>query len=494
MNFYKTFFCRIIIAGFFFTNIKGLQAQTAITAVSTANNAAASSNNYTVGTNNYKWGNTGNNTEVLMNGFNAGGVPYTYASYITGAVKLRRVNNAGTTGNYTLIWAEGTLSGTDITLQPQYQDDMETFFSNRIYNKGTDNLFDNVASNSNNIERLDWIVPSGFNSGTDASKMGFAIFERGNTAGHDAFVIAAITSLDASGNPNGYSNIVRVATTSYGDPGPNVTYRILKALQGNLLADATGGNQNRGGVVVSLQDLSIAANTTIYGYSLFSNDLPVSATPANLVDYNNTTYFPTNTGSSGGIDLIAITGVYIATGTLPVQFSQLAATEKNGSTQISWQVQQQQRASYYIVECNDGSGFVPVANVAASSSNAYMVTDTKTKPGTIRQYRVQLVDVDGKVTYSNTVVLNSKATPLKVRLLNNPVTTATALLQVSNNSNEAGIVRILDMYGRVLLTNKIQLVNGGQLIEAGTQNLTAGQYLLVLQAGSKQQVVTFFKQ
>ena len=50
--------------------------------------------------------------------------------------------------------------------------------------------------------------------------------------------------------------------------------------------------------MISFADLGISAGTTIYGYSLMAGDTaPVSA--ASLVNWNNATYYPTNTDPTG---------------------------------------------------------------------------------------------------------------------------------------------------------------------------------------------------
>jgi hypothetical protein len=74
---------------------------------------------------------------------------------------------------------------------------------------------------------------------------------------------------------------------------------------------STSGTQNIGGVFLSLDDLGIANTIKIYGYSIFAADLPANAKATDLVNYKNATFFPTNTnsGTQGGIDLIALTGV-----------------------------------------------------------------------------------------------------------------------------------------------------------------------------------------
>jgi Secretion system C-terminal sorting domain len=475
-----------------------LRAQTAITAVTTSNTVASSSQSYVVGTNTYNWGLAPNNNVVLVDGFIAGGVPYTYASFLTGTVKLRRVNNANISGNFTLIWAEATTSGNIFNMLPDYQTDMEPFFNNRVYNKGTDNFFDNTSGNSNNIERLDWIVSAGFNV-TAPAKLGFAVFERGAVGAHDPFCIAAITSLDGMGNPASYGPIVRVASASYGEPGPAVTYRILKAAQPGNLADAGTASQNRGGVIVSLQNLGIATGTTVYGYSLFANDLPGAATPADLVNVNNATFFPTNTGNPGGIDLIAVTGIYIETAFLPVRFTNLTAAERNGFIQINWVVEGEDlNTQHYIVERNNGGSFEAIAQIAAKPApggkNNYTLTDSSgTLSGSKLQYRIRQVDADGRYFFSPVVNVSRKKSLFDAQVYPNPVGN-TIHLQVAASTAERTQILITDMVGRIVYSNTVNVITGSQILPIDVTLLPVGRYNLVVQAGNLRKQISVTKQ
>jgi Secretion system C-terminal sorting domain len=475
-----------------------LQAQTAITAVTTSNSAATSSQSYVIGANTYNWGVSPDNNVILVDGFIAGGVPYTYASFLTGNVKLRRVNNANVSGNFTLIWAETVTSGTNFNMLPEYQADMEPFFNNRVYNKGTDNFFDNTSANSNNVERLDWIVSAGFST-ANPSKLGFAIFERGVAAAHDPFCIAAITSLDAFGNPATYGPIVRVATASYGDPGPAVSYRIVKAAQPGNLVDAGANSQTRGGVIVSLQNLGIAAGSTIYGYSLFANDLPGTATPADLVNVNNATFFPTNTGNPGGIDLIAVTGLYIETSLLPVRFTAFAAAEKNGLVQLNWEVEGEDiNTRHYILERSNGNGFVPFAQIPAkpapNGKNKYTITDsTVLLPGSKVLYRIRQVDADGRYSFSPVVSVSTKKAAFSAAVYPNPAGN-TIYLQLSAVNAAKAQLQLTDMLGRIVVSRVVTISTGSQVLSIEAAHLPAGRYHLRVQAGENLQNITVNKQ
>jgi hypothetical protein len=454
-----------------------LTAQTAITAVSTANSTSTPSTAYANGGFNYNWAVSPNNTTTSVAGFTAGGLNFSYAAFLNGIVKLRRVNNAGISGNFTLIWAEAVTSGSNYNMFTPYQNDMETFFDNRIYNQGTDNMFDNTSGNSNNIERLDWILTSGFSTAAPAS-VGFAVFERGAAAAHDPFCIAAITSLDASGDPATYGNIVRVAAAQYGDPGPSVSYRILKAQNPSNLLDAGSNSQTRGGVIISLQNLGVAANTTVYGYSLFSSDLPGTATAANLVDVTNATYFPLNSGNAGGIDLIAVTGIYIENLLLPAQFINVSATENNQQVQLNWQCASDPAVTNYEVQrSTNGSSFTTVATALKNSMGFYSLTDDVSGvAGDVIYYRIKQNTVSGTITYSHIVTVKHNAAAVALSIYPNP---AAGMLHLSFSAavSEKGTLNIINAAGQTVLQKDIRLLEGQNTITlAETTALTPGVY------------------
>lgn len=311
-------------------------AQTPIVTVSIGNAAATTSVSYNAsgavnssfsGNNyNYTFGNAtqATNNQKKLNSLTIGQEIYSYVENANSFVKIRRVNNSVVSGNRSLLWVEKNNvtggSANKITVVPQYNDNMESVFNGNSLNQGTDNLFANQGDgngNNNNIERLDVIFAGGVIS-TYNNKVGFALFERGADNEHDPFVIAAVTSIDQNGNPTGYANPIRVNTGNWGNiPSSATDYYVVRrnpATESNLRM-STSGKQNIGGVFITFKDLGIATGVKIYGYSVIGYDLPARATAANLVDYTDNTYFPTNTSaatSQGGIDLIALTGVLSA--------------------------------------------------------------------------------------------------------------------------------------------------------------------------------------
>lgn len=492
----KTFFTLTLT----FLALGLVNAQAPITSIVKQTITAGSSFTYTDAGKTYNWGVSPNNTVDQVKTFSSGGLNYGYAQALNGVVKLRRVDNANITGNFTLVWAKTLNSGNVYNMFPEYQNEMETFFNNNIIHKGTDNLFQNAGgTNLNNIERLDWILSAGYAT-SQPGKIGYAVFERGLTGAHDAFCIAAITALDGSGNPSAYGPIVRVKAADYGDVTSNFDFNVLKAPYPSNLIFNTNITQLIGGCYISLSSLGIAANQTVYGYSLFADDLPLSATPANLVDYTNSTYFPTNTGNEGGIDLAAITGIFIESSILPVRFTEFIATENNGSVALKWSAENENLADRYLVErSTDGVHFSPLATVKAAKSvagsSSYNMSDNISGLGSNQFfYRIKQYDMDGSYHLSNTLLVRNHSKNSGMALYPNPVQDNLFLMINSGQSKEVKVI-ITNAYGQQVLTDVLRLSAGNNSVSIKTvDRLPAGTYQLsVMEKEGSKQVRQFIK-
>lgn len=225
------------------------------------------------------------------------------------------VRRNATNSDNSSVWYNGTAS---TATDGQYLTNMSSVLLNNNRFMGSDNTFDNgTANTTGNIERVDFVWNAGIKIG---STDGFSVFERGATGAHDAFRIAVITGWDSVNNkPTTYSAEISQAA-NWG--ATNVTtltnpYQIVRYGAGDNLTDDTAitagsGNQGLAGLMFKLSDFGLAANTTIYGYSVFSNDgTLVSTAGSTLADWSNVTYYPTN--SSPGLDLSGINGQMYST-------------------------------------------------------------------------------------------------------------------------------------------------------------------------------------
>ncbi|OQP63746.1 hypothetical protein A3860_22665 [Niastella vici] len=439
------------------------------------------------------------NNNVIIDSFTANSLVYHYepaSSY----VKFRRVNNATATGNRKSFRIEQTggavNAGGTASLLPDYDDSLERVYTQRLINVGIDNLFQNdVATNNNNIERMDVIFPNGIKA-TDNTKAGFGVFEWGTAGGHDPFVIAAIKTLDASQNPSSYYTADSVGPSYYGSGIiGNANYLIMRQNDGEtrmlLEGNNTGAAQNRDGVFLRFSDLSVPSNTMIYGYSIFAPD--TKRTPVtNLVDYTNGTNFPTTTNlSGGGLDPLAVTGLWVINSSFVVLaelIDGVQSTVVNDQVKLSWTLQNTSDLAEQVVEkSTDGINYTFMQQVAIQATAQQTAIDTRPANGK-NYYRLKLVLKNGPVLYSSISWATMKTTPeLVMDVYPNPVKNKLVNLDLGGLTNSNYTLLLLDMMGHPLLR---QSITGQQTLHTSVSlpgYLRSGTYLLQLtnQLGDK---------
>lgn len=235
---------------------------------------------------------------------------------VAGSAYVRRNTSVGNSNNSSVWYDQGATS-------TQFSGTHASTYSSLLLGnnllRGSDNTFANgTVGNQGNIERLDFLFSSsGFAATTSTS---FAVFDRGEIGVHDYVKIAVITGWNNTTNlPTSYGgNLVSIDSADYGTTNiaTSFTYSLFRYNNGDNLSTWTSnsetGTQGIGGTIISMADLGIAPGTIIYGYSLMAYDVTDSGNVSNLVNWNNTTYYPSNTTDvtgTGGIDLSAVNGV-----------------------------------------------------------------------------------------------------------------------------------------------------------------------------------------
>lgn len=256
--------------------------------------------------------NNGAGSNVRVTAYSIGGSNYT--NFLQPDTLIIKRTDGGSFLNvwYTLDQINLGTSPNTLVLEPDRANDLETLYQSGNINAGFDDLLintDDVDSYApSQVERVDVLWYSGLVTCAPANAV-FSIIERG---GDDDIRVAAITSLDANGDPNAYSSTVLIEANDW--PQTGVTFNNVLTLR----RTATGQDPlpliNRGtsasqsslviqGMAVSFQDLGISTGQVVYEYSIFAADTDENNVSIDLADI---TTFPTNTvASDSGLDLVA---------------------------------------------------------------------------------------------------------------------------------------------------------------------------------------------
>ncbi len=171
-------------------------------------------------------------------------------------------------------------------------------------------------------------------------------------------------------------------------------------------------------------------------------------------------------------------------GTLPVTWLGIQAQWKNNTqATINWQVANQVNVKDYTVQKSvDGNIFTNACTIAATAAESYSCTlDANSR--SINYYRVLQKDLDGKISYSQTIVVQASTHRL-LTVYPNPVADK---LYISSTEKITAIT-ITDLQGRLL---QQPLLGNNNYISVS--QLTKGIYFIRLSADDKIQTIKFIK-
>lgn len=182
---------------------------------------------------------------------------------------------------------------------------------------------------------------------------------------------------------------------------------------------------------------------------------------------------------------------------LPVELTHFSALAQQNSVRLNWTTAQEQNSMAFIVERSaDGHSYISIGRVAAagnaSSARSYFYADFLPLQGD-NYYRLQEVDLDGKVLYSSVQKVHMGEEAASFILLSNPVRYS---MQISIQLPAAEKLRlqVRDVQGKVLLSRTHTAAKGISLLSLPVDQLPAGTYFLQVNGSNLQSTKTFVKQ
>ncbi len=172
--------------------------------------------------------------------------------------------------------------------------------------------------------------------------------------------------------------------------------------------------------------------------------------------------------------------VLLVTNPLPLSLTSFTVATTGSNNVLKWNTANEvSTASFAVQSSKNGSIFSDIAAVSAkgTSLNTYSYTDKNAAYGAT-YYRLKMLDKTGKFTYSNVVEAGVKAAN-SFAIYPNPVHSALHL-QVSSTKAGAGIVQVIDVLGRVLVSQQVQLSIGTNNLTVPVLAIANGSYRVVL--------------
>jgi len=203
-----------------------------------------------------------------------------------------------------------------------------------------------------------------------------------------------------------------------------------------------------------------------------------------LVTNHNTAVVLSDQNPSNNNASIAYSILDKQAGPLPVTFLGLKLKNEDCGIKVSFTTANEINLKGYEIEASkDGSNFIRIAEIAANNSLNYNSTfqlndNIKTS---LLYVRIKSIDIDGKTQYSGTRTVKGTCNgKIGIKLYPNPVAKNSSELTLKAEDglfNGRISIALLDMTGRIILQNEMNLVDVNQL-KLRTGLLASGQYLL----------------
>jgi hypothetical protein len=286
---------------------------------------------------------------------------------------------------------------------------------------------------------------------------------------------------------------------------PNQNYTIAQPLYGAVMAlngsgtisspAALRGTDPEDGNLGSGNTFIISVGAAMNGNKLYYNGVEITSTttisnfnPALLTvkylggGYNNLSFTYQSMDAAGQTSSPATYSInWLAP--LPVRVFEATAVANGNNVLVSWKTENEINTSRFYAERSlDNKSFTTVATTAAAGNSAYsknynIQDDISTVNSTVVYYRIKLVDMDGKTSYSNTVVIKTAGVE-SVKVWPNPFVTAVNV-SLYSPVNGSVMMRLIDAGGKTAAQVTNNVVKGSnQLSLPNLQTVAPGMYIL----------------
>lgn len=194
-----------------------------------------------------------------------------------------------------------------------------------------------------------------------------------------------------------------------------------------------------------------------------------------------------STGITGGLrgDLAACA---TASGIVPVKFAGIGAAENNCMVNLYWNISSEENAARYDAEQLDNTGrFVSVMHLpAANDGLAHSYHTSLPVNSKTMIFRIRETDLDGSITYSDAVTVNTSCEKTKsIMVINNIAVDNTLQVRWNNiSTSENFTVDIYNSTGALVQRKAVQVTGISMLSDIDVSKLAPGIYRVSARSAS----------
>jgi endonuclease I len=170
--------------------------------------------------------------------------------------------------------------------------------------------------------------------------------------------------------------------------------------------------------------------------------------------------------------------VWQCTGLLPVTILDFTAQKNNESVLLKWYATQETNfRQYEIQRSTDGIVFSKIGELPGKNLANYSFTDYDLPLVNIVYYRLKMIDIDGKFSYSKTVPIRLNNNFSNAQVYPNP-TKGNLTLSLQHYLAENSKLIIVDLSGRILMQQ--QVAAGQNSVDLDVSKFPVGRYFIKL--------------
>jgi len=216
-------------------------------------------------------------------------------------------------------------------------------------------------------------------------------------------------------------------------------------------------------------------------------------------DDNNIIWNATASRWEVTFDITGFSGFFVSGSSiipLPLTLTEFSGKTIKAGNQLHWMTTMEENTAYFEIQRKgDDPVFADLAKVpAAGNSNQPLQYDyLDARAAGAYSYRLKMVDIDGKFTYSRIVALGSAADALTIRVLPNPAHQPLSLT-VGSPEVAGAVLTVTDMSGKKMLEKHVSLQKGNNSLDPGIlTTLPQGMYLIGVATDKQQQTIKFVR-
>ena len=168
--------------------------------------------------------------------------------------------------------------------------------------------------------------------------------------------------------------------------------------------------------------------------------------------------------------------VWQCTGLLPVTITDFTAQKNNESVLLKWYATYETNFKQYEIErSTDGIVFSKIGEVLGRNLADYTFTDNNLPVTNTVFYRLKMIDIDGKFSYSKTIAIRLNDNFSNAQVYPNP-TKDKLVVKLQQALTENSQLIIADISGRMLLQQ--QIADGQKNIDLDVSKFPSGRYFI----------------